>query len=210
VVLFGTGSYFRDQDAGTTQVQSLYGIFDDNGTAVSRGDLLAQEILWEGDETFNGQVFTLREVSDTAVTSEDGWVLDLVVPNQSLTGERVISKPVLLTGVVRDRIRFTTMIPNADPCATDGGRDGFVMDLMIGSGGAAAYPVFDLNDDGSFDAADMKNGRNFSGVDFGGGEQLIVIQTGDGKAKLYTGQGEDMGALEPGTPSGRQSWRQLR
>ncbi len=214
VVLFGTGSYFRDQDDGSSQIQSLYGIFDNGGTSVSRSQLAVQQIIWEGEETFGSQTFTLREISDVTIgNTQMGWVMDLIA-NSTFTGERVISKPVLLSGSTRDRIRFTTMIPNSDPCASDGGRDGFVMDLMIGSGGAAAFTVFDLNGDGKFDAADTKNGRNFSGVDYGGGEQLIVIQTGDGASKLYSGDPNStappLSGLEPGTPSGRQSWRQLR
>ncbi len=35
MVLFGTGSYFRDSDSGDNQVQTLYGIIDDSGAAVS-------------------------------------------------------------------------------------------------------------------------------------------------------------------------------
>ena len=208
IVTFGTGSYFRNQDANDTQVQSLYGIIDDNGAAVARSDLLTQSITWEGDLTFNSQTYTLREVSNNSLTTEKGWVLDLVYSGNA-EGERVISKPLLLSGATRNRVRFSTLIPEPDPCAA-GARRGFVMDVLLGSGGVAPRPVFDLNGDGVFDDGDKQGSRNFSGMDFGSGEELTLIQDGEGKGNLYDGEGNDVTTYEPGTPAGRQSWGLLR
>lgn len=209
IVTFGTGSYFRTQDDSSLQVQSLYGIIDDNGAAVTgRGELLGQSITWQGDHTTaNGRSYTLREVSDTAMTTEKGWYLDLIYG--SAVGERVVSRPLLLSGATRDRVRFSTMIPDKDPCGTRGGRNGFVMDIMLASGGRADHPVFDLNGDGLFDGDDQPDGRTVSGLQMGGGEEMIVISDGDGQGHMYVGDNHTI-VEEPGLPRGRQSWRQIR
>lgn len=209
IVTFGTGSYFRTQDDSSLQVQSLYGIVDDNGTVVTgRGQLLGQSITSQFDYTVDGRSYTLREVSDTSMTTEKGWYLDLIYGGNA-QGERVVSRPLLLSGATRDRVRFSTLIPDKDPCATRGGRDGFVMDIMLASGGRADHPVFDLNGDGLFDGDDQPNGRNVSGLRIGGGEEMIVISDGDGQGHMYVGENHTI-VEEPGTPRGRQSWRQIR
>lgn len=213
MVLFGTGSYFRTQDATSTQVQTLYGIFDENGAAVNgRNQLKGQQITWQGDYSAGGETYTLRNISDNALGANDkGWYLDLIVGNTA-QGERVISKPVLLTGSVRDRVRFTTMIPEPDPCGSTGGRTGFLMDIMLGNGGRADTPVWDLNEDGAFDTNDIPAGctNSCSGVELGSGEEATIIRDDNDKSYVVTGQGGSVINKEPGTPLGRQSWRQLR
>ncbi|MFN2309886.1 MAG: pilus assembly protein [Gammaproteobacteria bacterium] len=212
MVLFGTGSYFRNQDGGNSQIQSLYGIIDDNGAEVAgRGQLTGQSITWQGPFTANNKTYTLREVSDNALGENDGWYLDLIY-NNVVMGERVISKPVLQTGALRDRVRFTTMIPEPDPCALSGGRRGFIMDIMIATGGRAPSPVFDLNGDSDFTDADIPAACEGScgGLEFGGGEQVIVIKDGEKVDQLCSGEGECVAGSGSGMPRGRQSWRQLR
>ena len=212
IVAFGTGSYFRAGDADSLQVQSLYGIIDDDGAAVSgRAELIGQSITWQGPFTVGGATYTLREISDNNIGDRSGWYLDLVYGNNA-NGERVVSKPTLLTGAVRDRVRFTTMIPEPDPCGTSGGRTGFLMDIMLGSGGRAPRAVFDLNNDGEFNGEDIPDSceGSCSGLDFGGGEEVIVIQDGDNTAQVLDGEGDAVRTDNPGTPTGRQSWRQLR
>lgn len=213
VITFGTGSYFRNQDSNSTQVQSLYGIIDDNGTAVTgRSELAGQTITWQGNVTIDGTSYTLREVSDNPIGTNKGWYIDLIFSGNA-QGERVVSKPVLLTGAVRDRVRFTTMIPDPDPCGTTGGRTGFLMDVMLATGGRAGEAVFDLNDDGQFDGDDLASCTDScSGIQFGGGEELIVIQDGENPdlGHVCSGEGNCEETREPGTPVGRQSWRQLR
>lgn len=216
MVLFGTGSYFRTQDGDLTapQVQSLYGLKDQNGAAISsRNDLVEQEIVWQGDQTFttsDGDVtYTLRQVSEETVTTADkGWYLDLVYEGNN-QGERVISEPTFPSGPVGERVRFATMIPDEDPCGT--GRRGFLMDIMLATGGAVPYTVFDLDQDGVFDSGDYVNNLPVSGVGFGGGEKPTTVLNPDtGIDHIFGGQGDDLRGLPGGQASGRQSWRQLR
>lgn len=210
MVLFGTGSYFRSSDAGSNQVQTLYGIIDDSGAAVSgRADLLEQTIDWEGTHTFGSNTFNLREISQHAIGSnnEKGWYMDLIYQGNAL-GERVVSAPSFPSGSIQTRVRFTTLIPDDDPCGT--GRRGFLMDFLLGSGGRTGQSVFDLNSDGNFDAGDMAHtGEVINGREFGKGEEPAVIRDGN-VDRLYDGEGEGGGGSNEAGPAGRQSWWQIR
>ncbi|MBD9653690.1 pilus assembly protein PilC [Pseudomonas sp. PDM12] len=150
MVLFGTGSFMNvgDNEIPTSPpIQSFYAIVDD-GTTVSRSNLLAQEILSE--TTTNS--FQGRTVSNNNLTNQKGWYLDLAwKSNRSgpgAKGERVISKAVLRS----DRVTFTTMTPSADPCASGG--SSWVMALSLSSGSRLNYTYFDTNKDGRLDDSD--------------------------------------------------------
>ncbi|WP_275097936.1 pilus assembly protein [Sedimenticola hydrogenitrophicus] len=214
MVLFGTGSYFRSSDGGNKQVQSLYGIIDANGTAVT-GDrsvvLVEQTITWQGQHAFGTETFTLREISDNAIgtNNEKGWYLDLIYGGNA-AGERVVSSPTFPSGPIQDRVRFTTLIPEDDPCGT--GRTGFIMDILLGSGGRTSQSVFDLNSDGQFDSSDRVNGVVIiNGRSGGSGEELTIIRDQDQNSDhMYDGQDRIGSGLNASGPAGRQSWRQLR
>ncbi len=226
IMAFGTGSYFRHQDRDNAQVQSLYGIVDLATPAadpVSRAnDLRGQEII--AQVTINDRSF--RVVSDYSVDYDDsdgdgvshkGWYLDLGVE----VGERVINGPRTL-GRSEQRVRFTTLIPDSDPCGN--GRRGFLMDIDLLSGGRFEAPVFDLDGDHKFNDLDKIqvtiDGETItvspSGIGLGSGETLVWIDvrpesgSGDGDYQLIC---DGQGNCELGRPSdivfGRQSWRQL-
>lgn len=209
MVLFGTGSYFRNLDGGNNQVQSLYGIIDANGVAVTgRNQLVQQTITYQGIQTFGTETHTVREMSANAIGADKGWYLDLIYAGNAM-GERVISSPTFPSGQIQDRIRFSTLIPDPDPCGT--GRTGFIMDIMLGSGGQASFPVFDLNNDGQFDAGDTSSGTNYGGFGGGGGEQIIDIRDRNQNVDhLYGGQDRLGAGRNNAGPANRQSWRQLR
>jgi type IV pilus assembly protein PilY1 len=204
MVTFGTGSFFRDQDKDSTQVQTLYGIIDYRDQAtVLRSQLLQQTITWQGDVTFNGNTYTLRKVSTNTMTdSHKGWYLDLIY-NNNAEGERVISSPTFPSGLSQTRVRYSTLIPDEDPCGS--GRSGFIMDLDISYGGRSAYPVYDLDQDGYFE----ENEGEYSGIGAGAGEELVSIRTG-GKERLYLGDGTVLPPVNVLGREGRESWRQLR
>jgi type IV pilus assembly protein PilY1 len=216
MILFGTGSYFRAGDRSSTQIQSLYGIKDAGADHLLRADLLEQTIIWQGSQTFTNSEtgeansYELREVSDNLLTTENGWHLDLAY-NGSATGERVISPAAFPSGMNRERVRFSTMIPDDDLCGT--GRAGYLMDLLIASGGRADDSVFDLNWDRKFDADDAvpvtdDDPRPVSGVSFGSGEGVTVVT--DGNIDLiYIGDDGPLRGLGD-ERAGRQSWQQLR
>ncbi len=216
VVLFGTGSYFRTGDASLAnpQVQTIYGIFDTSSTTGTvRSDLLQQTITWQQSLTFNDgdEEFTVlgRKVSQNALTNNHkGWYLDLIF-NGIAEGERVISPPTFPSGIDQRRVRFTTLIPDNDPCGY--GRRGFVFDLNLVSGARTTTAVFDLNRDGLFTAGDLHEGDAISAIGGSRGERLTVIRDGDSSREFLLGGqdkvGDGFGAAEL---LGRKSWRQLR
>ena len=215
VVLFGTGSFFRqgDDTVVNPQVQSLYGIFDSPtpaATIATRGNLLTQTITPNAaDVVIDGTTYppgSLRFITENElVASNRGWVINLPAP-----GERVISEATFPTGAIQDRVRFTTLIPDDDPCRS--GRNGFLMDISLLSGGRYENPVFDLNGDGIFDGDDNVGGNPVSGIGGPTGETLTTIRDPNRDIdNLYSGDGRKIGAgRNTAGPVGRQSWRQLR
>ena len=214
VVVFGTGSFFRvgDDSVVNPQVQSLYGIFDSptpSGTMAVRSSLRTQTITTNpADVTINGVVFSpgsLRYVTANALTSSHrGWVLNLPA-----AGERVISEATFPFGLVQRRVRFTTLIPDDDPCRS--GRNGFLMDIDLLSGGRSSSAVFDLTGDGIFDASDNAGGAVVSGIGGPTGETLTtILDRNRATDNLYSGDGRKFGTGRTDNIPGRQSWRQLR
>lgn len=199
IVLFGTGSFFRLQDGNSTQVQTLYGIIDDGSGTLVTGPLTMQEITGQSSQDIGGITYTLREVSSNDMDPGDkGWYLNLNVES----GERVISAPNFPAGISQERVRFSTLIPDDDPCSN--GRRGFIMDLMIASGGSKGEAVFDLNQDGYFDS----NDGTWSGVSGGHGEELTIIRDGMGEL-IYGGSSMlGIGRSDRMPSRGRQSWHE--
>ncbi|MBK1731989.1 hypothetical protein CKO41_09335 [Thiococcus pfennigii] len=210
MVAFGTGSYFRVEDAADTQVQTLYGIRDSlTGTyPIGRSELLRQEIESETEIEIGGEDYLLRTVSETDWDSDKrGWYLDL--DYDTSPGERVISEATFPFGSTTDHVRFTTLIPSDDPCV--GGREGFLYDLELLTGGRYGSPVFDLDGDGDIDSDDTIDGIPPSGIGFGSGERLTVVQIpGTGIAIGSSGRGEVLPLEGDSNAFGRQSWQQFR
>lgn len=150
MVLFGTGSYMNVGDneiSDSPPMQSFYAIIDD-GTTVTRSQLLAQEILSE----VQANNFQGRALSNNNLTNQKGWYLDLAWKasrgGAGAKGERVISKATLRS----DRVIFTSMTPSRDPCKAGG--TSWVMALNLSSGSRLNYTYFDTNNDGSLSEAD--------------------------------------------------------
>ncbi|OEY66660.1 hypothetical protein BG841_09480 [Marinobacter sp. X15-166B] len=188
VVVVGTGSYFRVTDSGDNQTQSLYGIFD-NGAAnnLTRGQLLKQTITDQAATDYkvdrNGVMTTetvdVRVVSANSLkTGDRGWYLDL----GKIAGERVVSRPSFPSGYPVKRVRFSTLIPDNNDCG--GGRDGYLMDIDLLTGGQTDNAVFDLNRDGKYTTADAHGSEVVNGIKgVVSGEELRVVL--DNKTDLY-------------------------
>lgn len=221
VVAFGTGSFLRSGDESDDNFQTFYAIRDDqNEIGLTRANLLKQTITTQEtvrvEQANQGfQIFTLRDTSSNELTNEKGWYLDLA-HNGIRTGERIISSPTLPFGVFSDRVRFTTVIPDKDPCGSS--RTGFLMDLKLTTGEKSERPVFDLNGDGQFNTGDIVNGYPASGIQWGKGEELRTIAdpSPQGESEVLIGEpgeatcetGLCARSLESGI--GRQTWEQLR
>ncbi|NAW33270.1 pilus assembly protein [Halomonas alimentaria] len=219
VVMFGTGSYFRVEDAvggSASQIQSLYAVHDTTpGQSVGgRGQLEEQTIEWEGSVsvTLDGggtQSYNAREVSRNIVNdSQQGWYLDLAYSTPE--GERVISTPTL-SGSGK-KVRFASMLPNDDPCLP--GREGWLNVLDIHPDGSNPAPVFDLNRDGYVDDRDnpMKGDDTIviDSVAWGDGTQAPSVSNAEGQQSILSNDpaGEPLGIVPDRGSIGRLSWEE--
>ncbi len=228
VMLFlGTGSYFLTGDNATSNLQSLYGLWDKGSTISGRSDLQQQTIVYQGVDSGSGK--TVRAVSNTAVTysgggAKRGWYLDLNNPS----GERVVTIPLLRHG----RVVFNTIIPTTNPCI--GGGESWLLELNQTTGGRLDYSVFDINGDNLFNSADYINigggvrvpasgvkgnvGITKSPAWLSGGETAYKIQSGTdmyggisvtGASGSAAATGMQITKNKGGVNQPRTSWRQL-
>jgi len=220
-VFFGTGQFFAEGDnivGSEPDVQSFYGIQDNNEHVTGRGRLQQQEIEMErtqGSEDWD-QDWDVRVTTNEPVSAnQDGWYLDLISPadsefsNARRAGERVIFDPGLNDG----RITFSTTIPDVDACAGDG--DGWLMELEAFSGGQPEGTPFDLVGDGEMGDENFveHDGRQVpvTGVRYGRiSPNPTLIDVGDTQRRLVPPGGEEIPDAPPSGDRGRQSWREVR
>ncbi|WP_406828936.1 pilus assembly protein [Microbulbifer sp. ARAS458-1] len=188
MVYFGTGSYLSsgDNDAGST-INSFYAIADTGAEVTGRDQLFAKTISVETEGR--------REVDGNAATDwwadKKGWYLDFT-SGGGVTGERIISKPLL----IYDRLLFPTMITSSDPCSFGG--SGWLMELVAVGDRFEGHTIF---------------GEDGIEVDYAVVSYSEVIRSGE---KAYLPTSNIKGELEvtegqfPSEAVGRMSWRQLR
>ena len=156
MLIFGTGKMYEPSDSATDSTnvnlntQSLYGIWDKplaTGaiamTTTNRSTLLKPQgiaAIIAGDN-----VNYRRTTTDSPDwTTQRGWFYDL-----ESGGER----SNLSAQQVRNVVFMATNKPaNADPCASGGSSKVFALNPV--TGGAPAFPVFDVDGDGVFETAE--------------------------------------------------------
>lgn len=230
-VYVGTGKFFElgDEIVGTNPpVQSFYGIRDVCGPAtgstcerVQRSQMQQQTIFFESQEDFGTETYDIRLLTNNAtVDTQRGFYIDLISPVLGRQGERVVSEAVIWN----DRIIFTTLIPDPDPCGTGG--TSWLMEIDPFTGGRLAYSVFDLNADGLFDDSDMYvdpvTGEKYAVSGIRSSVGIVRTPTplyGQGAAtKILSGTaaggpgGQNLESVLNRDPLeiGRQSWEQLQ
>ena len=217
IVSFSTGSWFTTADGTSTDIQSIYGIWDTmaNNTSIAKSDLVEQVITNVVDNTFGN----IRTLTDNTVTytngngSDKGWFIDLDVPvagsssGVEFPGERAI-RNLQSRG---NYLFINTVIPqNSSSCVP--GTGGFEMAMNPLTGGSGSDPIFDFNGDGSFDASDnLSNNNVVVGRRFDGAIPSDSTFIGN---KRYT-QLSDKSIVSidtntgAGLTTGRISWKEL-
>ncbi|WP_211453325.1 pilus assembly protein [Collimonas antrihumi] len=117
LVTIGTGKFLATTDKSTTQVQSLYGIWDSStatttaATVSGRTALQVQTLTNQFDAS---SALIGRTLTNTAVdwTSKSGWYVDFPA-----SGERVVGDLQILDNVV---LLATTLAPTGDICVAGG------------------------------------------------------------------------------------------
>ena len=157
MVYVGTGQLLGVPDLSTTQVQTMYGIYDPPTGATppigfagipNRTNLQAQVLA---NESVNGvSVRTVPTPSAVPLpptaAAVRGWYMDLSLS----PGERVIADPEIESG---GGVVFTTYQPNASTCS--GGGNAWLMVLNFTTGAAFPLPELDVNGDGRFNQEDL-------------------------------------------------------
>ncbi|MDB6050987.1 MAG: Neisseria PilC protein [Pseudomonas sp.] len=215
IVIFGTGRYFASADKSNTDLQTLYGIWDQQITggntastpSFGRLKLQAQTITEQNNSaTFGSFTNAIRVVSQNAVdwTNLYGWYLDLSVAN-TLLGER-LTDPMVISGSV---LLASTRTPSTDVCTP--GITGWTYGLDPTTGGRTTFVVFNFSRTGIINQSD-KYGSSYASAfsTAAGGFVVTPPLTGD----LATITNPDPTTPPPpikrgNASSGRQSWRTI-
>ena len=156
-------------------------------------------------------------------TQQFGWYMNLSTSNNN-PSERSVSFPNLLNG----NIVFSTQIPTSDPCNPDKQASGWVMELNAITGNAPSNPaflnIFGTNPSGNAPNNDLVSVSGASPVAPSGIQSTVgslktpALIYGQGIVNKYFGgsvgpTGSNSGiqmVTDPGSATGRASWRQLR
>ena len=228
IVVIATGSWMTTDDSTSADIQSLYGIWDNNsGNEVEMRDADNQLI----EQVFTNHLnkehgFTVRSLTNNSIAWKDngsannkvmGWYIDLNMPAAGSTtgieypGERAVRN----LQVRGDFIFVNTVIPkSANPCNTGAG--GFELAFNPVTGGSGSKIVFDINADGTFDVGDNINdtigdANIVSGIRFD--NSTPTDSAFIGKYRVTQQSNQDARSIgtntEGANQSGRTSWREL-
>ena len=232
IILFGSGSYYLTGDNevdSSSQVQTMYGVLDQNAVVTGRSQLLKQEVL--NEQTVSGNL--IRTTTNRVLELTDkGWYMDLqwavARSGPGPKGELVKEAPILRVGLVL----FQGFTPSDDPCSPGGTNN--IMALDPSTGSRLSFNPFDIDGDGAFGDGDKvtvtyeDDDGNIvtedvvaTGVVFdsatGGianiGEDSIVVTT-SGETKVLGTDDQSAGitvkGLQENIDEGRQGWREVR
>ncbi|WP_193166327.1 PilC/PilY family type IV pilus protein [Microbulbifer hainanensis] len=154
LVMFGTGQYLNGSDLTDNSAGAFYAVWDDDYTdsnsSLTVSDLAEQKLTSDG----NGRMIDASTSTTVDWTQHHGWYMQLetgnagAIDSAGYAGERVISGATLR----RNTLFFSTVKPNAMPCASSG--SGYLMSLDFRTGQAGDDGVADFNNDGSIDQKD--------------------------------------------------------
>ncbi|RYX92360.1 MAG: pilus assembly protein PilY [Comamonadaceae bacterium] len=210
IVNIGTGKYLEATDNNvdsTTQVQSMYTLYDTgatsndttpagSGSISGRGRLKAGSVNSAGVVTVGAFTYG-RPATDTDTTKRAGWYFDF-----STAGERQIS-----TGeTIGKQLVFGTVVPPSSAtqiCGTGSGVQ-YVTNLLSGSGSSYVSEVGLLGPAIIFaSGARTEVGRDSTG-------RIIYSRQSSAISIGSSGQSLLRPTLPPTSPiAGRQSWRQI-
>jgi type IV pilus assembly protein PilY1 len=213
LVIFGTGRYFATADKSSTDLQTLYGIWDKQtaGQAAAstpnlgRASLQAQTIVSQNTVNFDS-TNAVRIISNTTVNWETqyGWYINLAV-GTSLLGER-ITDSLAISGSV---LFASTRTPSTDVCTP--GITGWTYGLDPTTGGRTAFNVFDFSRDGLVTDSDKYNGDVVSSFSTVAGGFVVTAKASTSAAGSVNGTvTSNSGSLDVYTGNifnGRQTWR---
>jgi len=211
-----TGQFLGLNDLSTTQVQTIYGIFDSGAAAASpllRGNLVQQTMSSTTTTTVSGSTLNVRLLSNNIVSlpAVKGWFVDLSLAS----GERVFNDPILFNGT----LQVVSYQPNTSSCTAGG--TSYYMVFSYATGGRTTSPQFDVNGDGKVTSADLVGGQTVAGFKINGYASNVTALRGGGNGGQayysYTPPCTGAGCGPPGIPNiaqattiGRGAWQEIR
>lgn len=206
IVSFGTGKYLEGADnqiSASTQVQSVYALYDDDSSQTESGAGIAgRGRLAGGTVAADGSVgmpdfLWGHATSDGDKTQRSGWYFDFLA-----RGERQVSSAAGLgTALI-----FGSLIPPdaADPCGLGGGNQ-YVLNIATGKGSSRASTLGLLGEPLVLNA-----GASYSDSDSAGQRYKTVTGTLIGQGSGGTGRVKiDSELLKHKSLVGRLSWRRI-
>lgn len=174
LLYFGTGKYLEFNDLTNTQAQTFYAVWDDPnatpGPILTRNSLQDQSIV--STTTKDGYSIRITTNNTPNWATKHGWYLDLPTPATGAPAERIVSPAlVVLFESAPDRVLFVTNVVTSDPCSRGG--TSWLMELDPFTGSRTTTSIYDLNDDGKFDDADLIGGSAASGMALGSDYGLV-------------------------------------
>jgi type IV pilus assembly protein PilY1 len=143
LVFVGTGQLLTTSDLSSTNVQSMYGLYDalPNGSTITRSQLVQQTLSATTVTAVNGSTINARSVTSNkvALPTQMGWYLDFSLS----PGEAIVTEPFLFFGA----LIFTTNQPSGIAC--QGGFDSWLYALDYRDGGLFPSPLLDETESGT-------------------------------------------------------------
>ena len=199
MVYVGTGQLLGVPDLSTTQVQTMYGIYD---SLAGAAPLYTSDLQSEAMSATMTGGLTLRYVAggQVALPSQNGWYVNFNLSGSA--GERIVTNPQLDAGAVV----VTSVIPNPSTCTS--GDTAYLMEFNY-AGGAFNNPQFNYDGSGSITSSlTAANGvllgsvyasspvfTNFAGNTNGAGGAVTLITLSNG-----SGYDAPSGPGGPGSP----------
>jgi type IV pilus assembly protein PilY1 len=196
LITFGTGSFITRADASTTDIQSVYGIWDrgEGAPASAASDTkalrLVEQVVTNVVEEIGGEAITRRAHTDNPVNYEAagvgpgtyGWYFDFDIPratttlagnpNPDATGQapplpQYPGERAIRKFILRDGVIITpTVLPATGGSSCFGARPGAIELFDVLTGGNPKFPVIDFNNDDVVDSGDLVD---VGGVDYAAG-----------------------------------------
>ena len=230
VVIFGTGRYVVNGDRTDTNIQTIYGIWDQlDSSTVSRSELIQQEYtnicesqIIDGVATdvcgrsLSDNAVAYLDSDDVGVPSVKGWYNDLEAyaaggadgdPPEH-PGERAVRNFQLRGGVGF----VNSVIPTvSNACSSSAGGFGLAFCPLTGGSSCIEDGIFDINNDGLFNASDLISGFIVAGTIFEDSAPTDAAFVGENRVTQLTDRSLDIVKTNTAatTNTGRLSWRRM-
>lgn len=226
MVLVGTGKLFEEGDQNTTDLQAIYGLWDQqkltgsgpslawsSAPRISDATTVVGQTFDLADKVTNGEGGTFYKVTTSPLdwSTHRGWSLTLTLAS----GQRNVIEPLAqgLQGLALFQTVAQSSGASENPCiATDG--EGYNILVNPITGAMPTAPIFDTNGDGKIDADD----EIVSGYKTKADGRDVVLGEPPGGAASICGRGLKYSVLigSDGAPVGNcvliprpRIWRQL-